>query len=83
MREFSDNSFYESMTHSVCIFTVCLSFCYRDYNMAEYCEFNWTRRDCDSSIVTPTKTISLIGIQDNTPVIKAVRDLIPTRPDIG
>ncbi|PSN49537.1 hypothetical protein C0J52_04979 [Blattella germanica] len=49
--------------------------------MAEYCEFDWNKR-VDTKIVSPTKTISLNGLQDKSPIIKAVRDLIPTRPEI-
>ncbi|KAJ9601353.1 hypothetical protein L9F63_000491, partial [Diploptera punctata] len=50
--------------------------------MAEYCEYDWNRHAQDNTIVTPTKTRSLNGIQDKTAIIKAVRNLISTRPDI-
>jgi hypothetical protein len=51
--------------------------------MAEYFEFDWTHRHIDLSSVSMTKTESLNGIQDKSHLIQAVRNLIPTRPEIG
>jgi hypothetical protein len=51
--------------------------------MAEYCEFEWSCRHIGISDVSSTKTESLNGIQDKSLAIQAVRNLIPTRPEIG
>jgi hypothetical protein len=51
--------------------------------MAEYCEFDWSRRHIDISNVSASKAESLNGIQDKSLLIQAVQNLIPTRPEIG
>jgi hypothetical protein len=51
--------------------------------MAEYCEFEWSRRHIGISDASPTKTESLNGIQDKSLLIQAVQNLIPTRPGVG
>jgi hypothetical protein len=51
--------------------------------MAEYCEFEWNHRHIDLSDVSSSKTEPLNGIQDKSLLIQAVRNLIPTRPEIG
>jgi hypothetical protein len=54
-----------------------------DCMMAEYCEYEWSCQRIGISDVSPTKTESLNGIQDKSLAIQAVRNLIPTRPEIG
>jgi hypothetical protein len=51
--------------------------------MAEYCEFEWHHQHIGISDLSPTKTETLNGIQDKSLAIQAVRNLIPTRPEIG
>jgi len=54
-----------------------------DCMMAEYSEFDWTPRHIHLSSASPTKTESLNGIQDKSHLIQAVKNLMPTRPEIG
>jgi hypothetical protein len=54
-----------------------------DHMMAEYCEFEWSRQHIDISNASSSKAESLNGIQDKSVLIQAVRNLIPTRPEIG
>lgn len=54
-----------------------------DRMMAEYCEFEWSRRHIDVSSASSSKAESLNGIEDKSLLIQAVQNLIPTRPELG
>ncbi|PNF43482.1 Clavesin-2 [Cryptotermes secundus] len=50
--------------------------------MAEYCEFEWSRRHIDILSASSSKAESLNGIEDKSLLIQAVRNLISSRPEI-
>ncbi|XP_066992577.2 clavesin-2 isoform X2 [Anabrus simplex] len=49
--------------------------------MAEYCEYDWGMRRFDSSVSTPCKTNQNIDC-DKRQALEALRELIPSRPDV-